>query len=129
LKQAVKHSPTNGYAWHSLGDLYMQLLKDTVRALDAYNKAFEADLAEHKGKSYSWMPIDATLSAASILLHQTRYAEALKVIERYDDGDIRNMGAYWARRTLRMYGQIYAGMGREAECLASFKAALEREER
>ena len=130
LEAAVERSPKNGYFWHSLAETYRRFLKDDARALNAYNKAFEMVRADNGGqKPYGWMPINATLEAATILLHQTKYAEALKVMERYDDSDAERLGVYWGRRMLRMYGHIYAAMGREEECLAKFHAALELEKK
>jgi tetratricopeptide (TPR) repeat protein len=126
LRRAVDLSPGDGYGWNTLAEVYL-CLKDDQRALDAYQKAFEADRAQHTAKSFGWMPINATLGAANILLSQTKYEAALQVLARYDDSDIQKMGPGWGSRMLRTYGQIYAGLGREEEALASFKAALKLE--
>lgn len=123
FKLALELAPTNGYTWNSLGDVY-RTMKDDQRALEAYTKAFD-----NVGKSYSWMPLSATLNAAAILIGQTKYQEAIKVMERYDDSDIQKMAPAWGVRMLRTYGQIYAGMGREEESAAKFKAALDLEQR
>ena len=123
FKLALELSPTNGYLWNSMGDVYKNM-KDDQRALDAYTKAFD-----NVGKSYGWMPLSATLNAAAILISQTKYPEALKVMERYDDGDIQKMAPAWGVKMLRTYGQIYTGMGREEDSAAKFKAALELEQK
>ena len=123
FKLALELSPTNGYLWNSMGDVYKNM-KDDQRALDAYTKAFD-----NVGKSYGWMPLSATLNAAAILISQTKYPEALKVMERYDDGDIQKMAPEWGVKMLRTYGQIYTGMGREEDSAAKFKAALELEQK
>ena len=124
FKLALQLSPDNGYLWNSMGDVYRDM-KDREKALDAYIKAYESDRAAHTAKSYGWMPINATLEAANILTSQTRYPEALKVLERYDDKDIQEMGFPWGCKLLRAYGQVYAATGREEEASAKFKAALE----
>ena len=126
LELAAKLVPDNGYILNSLGDVY-RARKDEQRALQAYLAAFEVDQKQHAGKAYGYMPLSATLSAANILVNQARYQEALKVVGRYDDTDIRNMAPMWGVRLLRMQGQIQAGMGNEEEALAKFKAALQRE--
>lgn len=123
---ALELSPSNGYAWSSLGRIYRHE-GDDDKALDAYNKAYEYDSASHSGKSFGWMPIDATLAAASILTSRTDYAEALKTLERYNDDDIQQMGKSWGTRMLRAYGQVYLGTGREEEAMAKYRAALELE--
>ena len=126
FEDAVELSPSNGYMWNSLGGVYKRL-GETEKALDAFNKAFDYVSAAHSTKPRGWMPISATLSAASILMEQTKYPEALDVLQHYNDEDIQKMGTYWACRMLRGYGQVYLGMGREAEAMAKFKAALELE--
>ncbi len=125
---ALELSPSNGYAWASLGSVYRKL-GDDVKALEAYNKAYEYDNASHTGKSFGWMPIDATLEAASILIQSADYATALKTLERYTHEDIPQMAKIWGCKIYRAYGQVYAAMGREAEALANFKAALELEKK
>ena len=127
LKLAVEFSPSNGYFWNDLADVCM-VLKDEQRALDAYIKAVEMDRADQGAvKSYGWMPLSATLNAATILLRQTKYPQALKVMEAWNDDDIQKMSPVWGTKILRMYGQIYAGMGREEDALTKFRAALELE--
>ena len=128
FKFGLELSPTNGYLWNSMGDVYKSM-KDDQKALDAFMKAFEMDSAQHTGKSFGWMPLSATLGAAAILISQTKYAEALKVMERYDDNDIQKMAPSWGSKMLRTYGQIYAGMGKEEDAAAKFKAALELEKK
>ena len=123
-EDAAKLSPSSAHMWSSLGNVYRRM-GDDKKALDAYNKAFDCHRAAHTGKSYNVIPISATLKAASILMHQIKYPEALKTLERYNDEDIQKMGTYWACRMLRAYGQVYLGAGREAEAMAKFKAALE----
>jgi tetratricopeptide (TPR) repeat protein len=123
FKLALELSPTNGYLWNSMGDVYKSM-KDDQRALDAYTKAFE-----NVEKSYGWMPLSATLNAAAILISQTKYPEALKVMERYDDNDMQKMAPVWGVKMLRTYGQIYTAMGREDDSAAKFKAALELEKK
>ena len=51
FKLALELSPTNGYLWNSMGDVYKSM-KDDQRALDAYTKAFD-----NVEKSYGWMPL------------------------------------------------------------------------
>jgi len=126
FERGVEFSPSNGYMWNSLGGVYGRL-GESEKALDAFNKAFEFVCAAHKSKPLGWMPISATLSAASILMQQTEYPEAIEVLNHYSDEEIRKMGTYWACRMLRAYGQVYLGTGREAEAMAKFKAALELE--
>ncbi len=128
FKLALEISPTNAYLWNNMGEVY-RAIKDDQKALEAYNKAFELDSAQRTAKSFGWMPLSATLNAAAILITQTKYAEALKVMERYDDGDIQKMAPAWGTKMLRTYGQIYAGMGKEEESAAKFKAALELEKK
>ena len=125
FKLALELSPSNGYLWNSMGDVYRGM-KDNQKALDAYNKAFEFNRAQ---RTANWMPISATLEAASILISQTKYPEALKIMKRYDDSDIQEMGPAWGCKMLRTYGQIYAATGREEEASAKFKAALELEKK
>jgi len=122
---ALELSPSNGYAWSALGGIY-QHEGDDDKALDAYNKAYEYDSAAHTGKSYGWMPIDATLKAVAILTMRADYAGALKTLERYNDDDIQQMGKAWGSKMLRAYGQVFLGTGREEEAMAKFKAALEK---
>lgn len=126
FKAALALSPNNGYVWNSLGDVYRSM-REREKALEAYNKAYESDRAEHTAKTYGWMPISATLEAATILTSETKYDEALKTLDRYDDNDIRAMGAAWGCRLLRAKGQIYAATGLEEEALSKYKAALELE--
>ena len=126
LKFALELSPSNGYMWNSLGGVYRSI-KDDDKALDAYNKAFEFEGTPNGRKSYGWMPISSTMSAASILMHQTKCREALQTLERYNDEDIGRMSVCWAAGILRAYGKVYLAMGREEEGLAKFKAALELE--
>jgi tetratricopeptide (TPR) repeat protein len=126
LTLAVEISPPNGYFWNDLANVCMTL-GDKQRAVDAYIKAVEMDRVDMGQKIYGWMSLGATLNAAEIFLSQTKYTEALKVMELWNDEDIQKMGTAWGARMLRMYGQIYAGMGQEEECLAKFKAALELE--
>ena len=128
FKLALELSPTNGYLWNSMGDVY-RAMKDDQKALDAYMKAVEMDSAQRTAKNFGWMPLSATLNAAAILITQTKYAEALKVMERYDDSDIQKMAPAWGSKMLRTYGQIYAGMGKEEDAAAKFKAALELEKK
>jgi tetratricopeptide (TPR) repeat protein len=128
FKLALELSPTNGYLWNSMGDVY-RAMKDDQKALDAYMKAVEMDSAQRTAKNFGWMPLSATLNAAAILITQTKYAEALKVMERYDDSDIQKMAPAWGSKMLRTYGQIYAGMGNEEDAAAKFKAALELEKK
>lgn len=123
---ALELSPSHGYTWGSLGSIYRRL-GDDDKALEAYNKAYEYDSASHTGKSFGWMPIDATLEAVSILIHRADYAAALKTLERYTHEDIAQMAKSWGCRIYRAYGQVYAVMGREEEALANYKAALELE--
>jgi len=75
-------------------------------------------------KSCGWMPIDTTVQSANILFSQTKDAEALKVMGRYDESDAKRLGVVSWRRMLRMYGQIYAALHQEEECMAKFHAAL-----
>ena len=123
FKLALELSPTNGYLWNSMGDVYKSM-KDDQRALDAYTKAFD-----NVEKSYGWMPLSATLNAAAILISQTKYPEALKVMERYDDNDMQKMAPVWGVKMLRTYAQIYTATGREDDSAAKFKAALELEQK
>ena len=126
FEHGIELSPSSGHMWNSLGRVY-ERLGEKDKALDAFNKAFEFACAAHKTKPLGWMPISATLSAASILMQQSKYTEALEVLNHYNDEEIDKMGTYWACRMLRGYGQVYLGMGREAEAMAKFKAALELE--
>ena len=71
----------------------------------------------------------AISTAAAILISQTKYQEAIKVMERYDDNDIQKMAPAWGVKMLRTYGQIYAGMGREEDSAAKLKAAAELEKK
>lgn len=128
LRRVVELSPGDGYAWNTLAEVYGEL-NDDQRALEAFNKAFELDRAAHTAKSFGFMPISATLGAAGILLSQTKYDAALQVMGRYDGSDIQKMAPVWGGKMLRTYGQIYAGLGREDEALASFKEALKLEEK
>jgi tetratricopeptide (TPR) repeat protein len=128
LKRAVDQDPGNGYAWCSLAGAYGGQ-KDEQRALDAYIRAYEADRAQHTAKSFGWMPLSATIEAASILMNQMKYDEALQVLGRYDDSDMQKIAPAWGKQLLRLYGQIYAGLGREKEALEKFKAALELEKK
>ena len=118
LEAAVEREPKEGYFWHSLGDACHQLLRDDARALDAYKKAFELE------DKYGWMPVDATLKAANILLYQLKTDAALEVLHRYGDEDLKRMAPIWRVRILRAYGQVYAAQGREAEAWAKFREAL-----
>lgn len=128
LKSAGAHSPKNGYFWHDLAGIYKDLLKDDDLALDAYTKAFEIDDRAHTVRSLGWMPISATIEAASILMTKTEYSKALKVLGRYNDSYIQKMGM-WGVKILRSYGQVYLGQGREKAAIAKFKAALELEKK
>lgn len=128
LKRAVELAPGNGYAWCNLAGAYRGL-QDDQRALDAYIRAYEADRAQHTEKSFGWMPLSVTIDAASILMNQAKYDEALQVMGRYDDNDMQKITPSWRIRMLRQYGQIYAGLGREEESLIKFKAALELEKK
>ena len=124
---ALELSPS-GYAWYTLGEFY-QSMKDDQRAINAYTKAFEMAPEPGTGKSDGWIPLRATLNAASILLGQTMYQEALEILARYGESDIRKMPPVWAIRILRIYGRIYSSMGREEAALVNFKAALELEKK
>ncbi|MFN0080554.1 MAG: DUF4838 domain-containing protein [Prosthecobacter sp.] len=90
LKLAVEISPKSGELWHELGALYGGLLANEEQALAAYNRAFEC-----AGKSMGWLPISATLNAASILHQQDKAREAQKVMERYDSSDLLAMAPVW----------------------------------
>lgn len=90
LKLAVEMSPKSGELWHELGTLYGGLLANEEQALAAYNRAFEC-----AGKSMGWLPISATINAASILHQQDKTREAQKVMERYDSSDLLAMAPIW----------------------------------
>ena len=115
LRRAVDLAPDNGAFWYHLGDFCRDVLKDDSKALDAYIKVFECD-----GKTFGYMSISATLNAASILAGQGKYPEALKVMDRYDDSDIKKMqemGPVWGTKMLEMNKRINAGLGRKEDSL------------
>jgi tetratricopeptide (TPR) repeat protein len=118
-------SPGDAGMWESLGHVYRQT-KDDEKALAAFNKALElASATGQEAEAQGGMPINATLDAISILTRQARYPEALVLMERYKDEDIRKMPAHTARRMFRAFAQVYLAMGNEEEARAKFKAALE----
>ncbi len=106
FKLAVALLPTKGDYWFNLADAYV-LLKDDPKAVDAYNKAFEC-----AGKSNNfWMPLSATINSASIFLKQEKYQEAIEVMKRYDDNDIKEMAPVWGDRMRAVNEQINVKFG------------------
>jgi tetratricopeptide (TPR) repeat protein len=112
LKLAVELAPAKGDYWFPLADTYRDILKDDKQALDSYNKTFECS-----GKSYGWMPISVTLSAASILMKQEKYDEAFKVMQRYDDNDLQQMAPVWGDRMRAANEQINAKLEKKGNSL------------
>jgi tetratricopeptide (TPR) repeat protein len=112
LKIAVDLAAGKGDYWFALADTYRDLLKDDKRALDSYNKTFEC-----AGKSYGWMPISVTLSAASILMKQEKYDEAFKVMQRYDESDLQQMAPVWGDRMRAANEQINAKLEKKGNSL------------
>ncbi|MEI6166387.1 MAG: hypothetical protein WCS52_04265 [bacterium] len=113
LRVAVELVSSNGSYWCHLGDFSRDVLKDESGALDAYIKAFECT-----GNTFGYLSISVTLNAASILVGQGKYQDALKVMERYDESDIRKMqemGPWWGTKMLDMNKRIYAGLGRKED--------------
>jgi tetratricopeptide (TPR) repeat protein len=101
LKLAVARSPKSGEIWHELGALYSGLLPDEALALEAYGKAFAS-----AGKSFSWLPISATINEATVLLKQGKADKARKVMERYDSSDLVQMAAVWGDKMRAVNEQI-----------------------
>jgi tetratricopeptide (TPR) repeat protein len=113
LKLAVDLTPGNGGYWFNLAETYMNL-KDEEHALDAYNKSF----GDGKKGGLGWIQLSATINAATILSNQGKFQEALKIMERYDDSDIKKMqesGPVWGKKMIETNARIYAGLGRKGD--------------
>lgn len=121
LAAAVARAPDNGYYWQTLG-VNLRNRGDEAGALQAFLNAYEHVAAAHTGVPRGWMPASATLSAATILRDQGRYAEALDVLDRYGNETVAAMG-YWGEGLLRARAQVYAGQGRDREALDLFRLA------
>lgn len=120
LQAAVKLAPQNAAIWLTLAENSTNNLQDDERALAGYRQALAIT-----GRGNGWQPLTATIAIARLLTDQVRTDEALAELKTY--GDMPGMPPGWRIRMLRTYGHVYAAQGKEAESLASFRAALELE--
>jgi len=67
------------------------------------------------------------LREPDLLLKQAEYEAALEVLAKLENPE--KLPVAVQSKILRIYGQIYAGMGREEESLAKFQTALELEQK
>lgn len=121
LRRAATLAPTDAAVHLALAENCAMLLGDEARALEAYRQVVQLT-----GRNAGWMPLTATMRSAQLLIDQVRPDEALAELRTY--GDLKTLPDSWRMRLLRTYGHAYAAAGREAESLASFRAALELEE-
>lgn len=119
LEKAVEHSDTTGHfqerALNELGALY-QALKDDVKALDAHRRVLAA------GTKGLYTHYGSGISAASILLTQGKYGEALTELRKLDP---LPPSGIWRFRALELYGDVYAGQGKKSEAAAKYREAAQ----
>ena len=106
LMLAIERAPKDGEHWHELGMLYSGLLANDEQALASYSKAFEC-----AGKSMGWLPISATINAASILIQQGKQQDAQKIMERYDSSDLLAMAPVWGDKMRALNEKIADKLG------------------
>ena len=106
LRFAIEQAPKNGEHWHDLGMLYGGLQANEALALESYGKAYAV-----AGKSFGWLPISATIHAASILLQQGKHKDAQKIMERYDTSDLVQMAPVWGDKIRALNEQIADKLG------------------
>jgi tetratricopeptide (TPR) repeat protein len=118
LRRSVERTPANPSYLLAMGENCRDNLNDFQRAHEAFRKAYEA-----VGKSFGWLPISATIDEAKCLVFLGRNEDALEVLKRYDDEDLKKMAKVWRVAYLRAYGTVYAALGREPEGLEAFREA------
>lgn len=119
-KSAIKLDPENGGLWMGLADNYANALDDSPQAEAAYRRVLELT-----GKTYGWMPIQATISLARSFIDRAKPDEALKLLKELDA--VTTMAPAWRIKILRTYGHAYAAQGKEEASLAKFREALKLE--
>lgn len=114
FKMALERRPTDKAYLMALAGNYDANLKDSQKAVEIYQQIIRSVDKPHHA-------VDAVVSLTRILINRAAYAEALKTLEPFsDDSALSN---YQRVLVLRAFGQVYAGLGREEEALASFNRA------
>ena len=114
FKMALERIPKDQKYLMALAGNYYANLKDTQKALETYEQIIKsADKPHHA--------VDATVEMARILVNSAKYDEALKALESFKDTSA--LSDYQRVQVLRAFGQVYAGLGREEEAMASFNQA------
>jgi tetratricopeptide (TPR) repeat protein len=114
FKMALDRSPGNEAYLMARAGNYFNNLKDTQQALDAYSLVIVSAKPPKRA-------VDATLEVARIHISVAKYGEALGALDNFKES--KSFSDYQRIQILRTFGQVYAGLGREQEALASFAEA------
>jgi tetratricopeptide (TPR) repeat protein len=118
LKKAAEYlteDNNKGLALNALGDTYQHLLKDDVRAIEAYRRVYQTrNIAKQT---------QAAISIASILRRQNRLDDALEELQKIELDKLS--WDYWRGAMLHALGVTLAQQGKKAEATSQFKEALQ----
>lgn len=104
-------------AYHALGDLYREVAKDDEKAMQSYGEIVKlADALPTRRLA------PAVMGRARILAAQGKGAQALAELDRLDADRIKE--PYWQCSIQTCYGEVLERMGRNADALARYKAAV-----
>ena len=105
---------SKGLALNALGDTYQHLLKDDVRALDAYHRVYTThNIYKH---------CQAAMAAAGMFCHQGKPDEALKELQSINMSKVTI--PVWRCSMLAAFGNTLALQGRKTEAIARYDEAL-----